>query len=87
MWSTTVIPSDSDDGHTQDGLGQKGTIGGIPANTEYKLKPGEYLCINYTNTSTNNGEEKKVKVNEFYSGDSDTPVIIKPNFELSDSTK
>jgi hypothetical protein len=67
---------------TADGLGQDADYSGVPKDGEYKLKTGEYLLINYTDSKTDeSGVERKTVVNKVYSeGD-----IIRANFELIDS--
>ena len=67
---------------TADGLGQDADYKGVPKDGEYKLKTGEYLLINYTDSKTDEaGVERKAVVNKVYSeGD-----IIRANFELIDS--
>ena len=68
--------------YTTDGLGRDANYTGIAKNTDYELKTGEYLYINYsTTTSTDAGDETTI-INEVYkAGD-----IIRPNFELVDSS-
>lgn len=59
---------DSDDEaqrYTADGLGQNKTVAQIIAGTDYQLKQGEYLCINYTPSSTENSNSSAV-VNKVY---------------------
>lgn len=68
---------------TKDGFGFNSAIVSINANEEYQLKPGEYLCINYTPAGDNTEDTTKEKepVNIMYqAGD-----IIRPNFPLEDS--
>ena len=67
---------------TADGLGQDADYVGVPKDGEYKLQPGEYLLINYTDSKKDDaGVEQKTVVNKVYSeGD-----IIRANFELIDS--
>lgn len=88
-WDTTeddFLPEVTN--HTKNGLGQKSEYVGVLANEEYTLKPGsgagdkgEYLLINYTQSSNENGEEIKTKINKYYG----PGTIIKPNFDLIDS--
>ena len=59
---------DSDDEaqrYTANGLGQNKTVAQITAGTDYQLKQGEYLCINYTPSSTENSNSSAV-VNKVY---------------------
>ena len=59
---------DSDDEaqrYTANGLGQNKTAAQITAGTDYQLKQGEYLCINYTPSSTENSNSSAV-VNKVY---------------------
>lgn len=72
-----------EDGADNDfGLGVDADCGGIAQNEEYLLKSGEYLLINYTNTTTDDsGTETSAVVNKTYSAG----AIIKPNFEVADS--
>ena len=59
---------DSDDEaqrYTANGLGQNKTVSQITAGTDYQLKQGEYLCINYTPSSTENSNSSAV-VNKVY---------------------
>lgn len=64
------------------GLGIAADCGGIEQNEEYRLKNGDYLLINYTNTTTDDsGTETSAVVNKTYPAG----TIIKPNFELADS--
>jgi len=78
----TELPPETTN-HTTDGLGQNSEYVGITANEEYTLKAGEYLLINYTQSSNEDGTEQKTKINKFYG----PTTIIKPNFELIDSKK
>jgi len=80
----------SNSGNNQDGLGRDQTAAIIPKDTEYALKDGEYLCINYTDASSTpevgaSGVTLATSssvVNIVYKkGD-----FIKPNFDLQDST-
>ena len=68
---------------TADGLGRNADYEGVPKDGEYELKPGEFLLINYTDSSTDaSGAEKKSVVNKVYeAGD-----VIRANFNLIDST-
>lgn len=80
------ITHDSDDTenktYTADGLGRNGRSASLSINSEYELDDGEYLLINYTDSTTdsNNVETKTVK-NIYYG----PGKIIRPNFELVDS--
>ncbi len=69
--------------YTKTGLGQDSSFAGVAKDCEYALKTGEYLYINYTNSSTDSaGNTVKTPVNMLYKkGD-----IIKPNFNLYDSS-
>lgn len=61
-------------------IGQNAVLHGIKSGSEYKLQPGEYLLINYTNsTSDEEGTETKTVVNQVV-----TDKIIKPTFENSE---
>ena len=68
-------------------LGSDAVLGFIKKNTEYQLKQGEYLFINYTPSKTTTAEdgtqtsEEGEPKNIIYGPGS----IIKPNFDLSDS--
>ena len=68
---------------TKDGLGRDADYEGVPKDGEYKLKEGEYLLINYTESKTDeSGTERKSVINKTYeAGD-----IIRANFELIDSS-
>lgn len=67
---------------TADGLGRDANYTGVPKDGEYQLDRGEYLLINYTDSSTDaSGAEKKVVVNKVYK----TGDIIRANFNLIDS--
>lgn len=65
-----------------DGLGKYANITSIEKNCDYELKDGEYLLINYTESSNSadTASEKIIK-NIIYS----KGTIIRPNFELKDS--
>lgn len=52
----------------------------IAKNCEYKLKKGEYLLLNYTETSMDEDSEDVVKNIYYTEGD-----IIKPNFDIKNS--
>lgn len=68
---------------TIDGLGQDSNFKRIPKDGEYKLKPNEYLLINYTDSKTNEaGQETKTVINKYWG----PGTIIKPNFAITDST-
>lgn len=76
--------------YTANGLGQDAVLRGISKDEEYRLKQGEYLLINYTSSTSTEGDKKTV-INEVYSWDRRDDkgniigTIIKPNFELIDS--
>ena len=76
--------------YTANGLGQDAVLRGIAKDEEYRLKQGEYLLINYTSSTSTEGDKKTV-INEIYSWDRQDDkgnvigTIIKPNFELIDS--
>ena len=80
-----VSSGDPENRHTENGLGQNGSYIGIDKGTEYELRDGEYLLVNYTSSTTSDSEEVKTVVNECYTGKAG--VIIKPNFKLLDSSK
>ena len=68
--------------HTTDGLGRDGKTSNIAINSEYQLDRGEYLLINYTDSSTDeNNVEVKTIINKYYG----EGTIIRPNFELTNS--
>ena len=74
---------DSDDEaqrYTANGLGQNKTVSQIIAGTDYQLKQGEYLCINYTPSSTENSNSSAV-VNKVYPAG----TIIRASKGLTDS--
>ena len=76
-WTSSTIE------YTADGLGQDSSFAGVAKDCEYALKEGEYLYINYTNSSTDSaGNTVKTPVNVLYKKDD----IIKPNFNLYDSS-
>lgn len=66
---------------TVDGLGKSATVNAIKKNTEYALKEGEYLLINYTPSSSDGNEESKPENLIYGPG-----TIIRPNFEIVDSS-
>ena len=68
--------------HTKDGLGQNAVPITLTKDGEYQLKPGEYLLINYTSSTSTEGSAKTV-INKCYKGDDG--IIIRPNFDLADS--
>ena len=77
--------------HTADGLGRNdNNTPGLTKGVEYQLKAGEYLLINYSKSAENSDE--KISVDEYYTGpitegDITTKgAIIKPNFDLQDSS-
>lgn len=68
------------------GLGIDGEAGGIAADEEYALQEGEYLLINYTNTTTDeSGTETSTVINKKYPETSGETIVIRPNFQLADS--
>ena len=68
---------------TIDGLGQSADYATISKDSEYQLKDGEYLLINYTDSKTDEstGTESKSVINEYYG----PGKIIRPNFGIVDS--
>ena len=87
------LPADDvpvEDSYLADGLGQNAALISISPDEEYRLKEGEYLLINYTSSTSLEGDRKTV-INEVYSWDrtdDDGEVIgtiIRPNFALADS--
>ena len=99
-WNSLIEPGEDTeypDGHTENGLGRNGDLDHIPEGTEYKLKTDEYLCINYTHASSTEDNSAQTVINEIYTKnkhyingrlDPDYKVgIIKPNFDLNDSTE
>jgi hypothetical protein len=68
---------------TVDGLGQSANYATISKDSEYELKKGEYLLINYTDSKTDEstGTETKSIINEYYG----KGKIIRPNFGIVDS--
>lgn len=84
-----ITYSETTSEHTADGLGQDAVYNGLVANSDYLLKAGEYLLINYTDSTTDSsGTETKTVKNVIYTGgDTNNPVFIKANFELVDSEK
>lgn len=83
---------EADWGWTADGFGKNAVYSSLTLNTEYQLKTGEYLCINYTNATSSVGEITENSsaatiattsevVNTYY----DAGTIIKPNFSIRDS--
>lgn len=79
-------PADDATG-TADGLGKDAAYNGVPKDGEYQLKEGEYLLINYTDSTTDDaGVEKKTVINKIYDKDDEgNGIIIRANFELIDS--
>ena len=78
-WWTSTVESD----HTKNGLGADASLNSIPKDSEYSLKAGEYLFINYKESSTNDDgttAEGAVKNILYTEG-----CIIKPNFEMVDT--
>ena len=76
LWSV------SNDLHTMDGLGTDAHCSGIKANTEYQLRAGEYILINY---STSEGREDGTTVSKNLVIPAGT--VVKANFELVDSAE
>lgn len=73
---------------TEDGLGQDASYVGLSANSDYQLKPGEYLLINYTDSSTSSSSSDTATVrNIVYEGSDEEPIFIQANFNLIDSIK
>lgn len=66
--------------YTADGLGQSKKVTQIKAGADYQLKEGEYLCINYTPSSTENSNSSAV-VNKVYPAG----TIIRVSKDLTDS--
>ena len=66
--------------HTKNGLGKSADLNGLSINSQYKLKEGEYLLINYTSSSTEDNTSGNI-INTYYG----EGTIIRPNFELIDS--
>ena len=66
--------------HTADGLGKDGEAPSVKKNSEYQLTGDEFLFINYTESAE--GSEDKVSKNILYVA----PAIIKPNFDLIDTS-
>jgi G3E family GTPase len=67
---------------TVDGLGQSANYATISKDSEYQLKDGEYLLINYTDSKTDeSGTERKSVINKYYG----KGEIIRPNFGIVDS--
>lgn len=65
------------------GLGRDAVFIGVKKDCDYALKQGEYLLINYTNSTTDSaGNSVKSVVNEILG----EKTIIKPNFDLCDSS-
>lgn len=78
--------------YTRDGLGANAILNYIPANTEYQLKDGDELYINYTQSNSTDGSNtNSTVVNIVYTKDYVDPRsgltknIIKPNFDMYDS--
>lgn len=66
--------------YTADGLGHNKAVNGIPANTEYQLKKGEYILFSYSSSEGREDGVAAVKNVAYTAG-----TIIKANFELLDS--
>lgn len=73
------------------GLGRDASFSGIESGTEYMLGEGEYLLINYTknnsttnttNTNSDTEAESSEIINKVYG----PGTVLKPNFNLQDST-
>lgn len=72
----------------KDGIGKDAEYVGQANDTYYKLAKGDYLLINYTNsTSDSDGNSISNVVNKVYKYEEDNPVYIKANFDLIDSTE
>lgn len=72
--------AEAKDWHTIDSLGQNAVPFALSKGTEYRLKEKEYLLINYTQSKSDNSDQKE-EIYKVYT----TGAIIKPNFDLSDS--
>lgn len=69
--------------YVSNNLGETIELQGLPANADYTLKSGEYLLVNYTNSTTDDsGSENETVINKYYG----PGTIIQPNFNLVDST-
>lgn len=77
-WTST----DEQRTHTANGLGETGSLNGVPKNGEYQLQGTDVLYINYTKTSDDDTETKTI-VNKKYTANDN--VVIRANFELLDS--
>ncbi len=67
---------------TTDGLGVNADYPTVGIDSEYQLSSGEYLLINYTDSTTDSaGNEQKTVINKYYG----EGTIIKPNFAITDS--
>jgi hypothetical protein len=75
-----ILWVDSTATHTADGLGTSALYRGLPAESEYALKAGEYLLINYSSSA---GREDGTAVSKNIAYGEGT--IIKPNFQLLSS--
>ena len=70
-WNTYYVPSD---------LGKDASYFGIANGEEYLLKAGEYLLINYTESSSVSDQETGTIKNIVYKGGiSNDPIIIRPS--------
>jgi hypothetical protein len=68
--------------NTKDGLGSDANNQTVSVNSDYQLKAGEYLLINYTDSSTtSDGTETKKVINKYYGPD----TVISPNFAVMSS--
>lgn len=79
----------SNDVIVDSGLGENATYDTIKANAEYKLKQGDYLCINYTKSSNSasTNENATSQTSEIINETYGTGTVICPNFDLVDSSK
>lgn len=75
-----ILWEKSADTHTADGLGTSALYRGLPADSEYALKAGEYLLINYSSSAGREDGTAVVKNVAYGEG-----TIIKPNFQLLSS--
>lgn len=58
--------------------GENAQLGGIKSNTEYQLKPGEYLLINYTKASDSDDPNSTDEIVQKYYGEG---TIIRPRLD------
>lgn len=89
----TIQNADGSYTYERDGIGKDAEYSGQANNTQYKLATGDYLLINYTNSTTDSdGNSISNVVNKMYyydpsSTDHSTPIFIKANFDLIDSSE